>query len=79
MRHKPNGTIVAHRELQRYILDKTKKHSKRVAQVAQFGLREEAVYKTLRQKTEDVWRVMRLHSNLPPSVSGAVIDEQRKL
>ncbi|KIL63865.1 hypothetical protein M378DRAFT_11933 [Amanita muscaria Koide BX008] len=71
MRHQQIGSLGTHRELQRYILDKNRKHSKRVAQVSQLGLGEEAVYNALRQKTEDVWRVMRLHSSPPTSAPKA--------
>lgn len=65
IRYQQTEAPATHHELQQYILKKIRKHSKRVAQVAQLGLGEDAVYNALRQKTEDVWRVTRLHSSPP--------------
>ncbi|KAF8637729.1 hypothetical protein AX17_002617 [Amanita inopinata Kibby_2008] len=62
-------SMKTHEQLQARILDMTRKHSRMVAQVAHFGVGEDAVYNELRTKTADVWRVMRLHST-PLSRSG---------
>ncbi|KAF8636802.1 hypothetical protein AX17_003253 [Amanita inopinata Kibby_2008] len=57
--------VKTHEQPQAHILDMTRKHSRTVAQVALFGVGEDAVYNELRMRTGDVWRVMRLHSTLP--------------
>ncbi|KAF8337185.1 hypothetical protein F5887DRAFT_1199456 [Amanita rubescens] len=45
-----------HEEVQRCILDMTRKHSKVVANLAHFGTGEGKVFHELRDKTEDVWQ-----------------------
>ena len=62
-----NGRIKKHEELQRYILDMIKGHSKTVAQVPLLGMSEERVYSGLRHMTEEIWQVVRLHSSLSGS------------
>ncbi|KAF8622304.1 hypothetical protein AX15_007115 [Amanita polypyramis BW_CC] len=51
----------SHTAVQNYILVMTRKHTKLVADVAQLTMGEEAVYDNIRNKTEQIWRVVRMH------------------
>ncbi|KAK2462533.1 hypothetical protein APHAL10511_005503 [Amanita phalloides] len=60
-----NRRLLKHEDLQEYILNMTRMHSKMVAQVPLLGMGEEKVYSGLRTKMEEIWQVMRLHPSLP--------------
>jgi hypothetical protein len=65
-----DGKLDKHEELQTHILDMVREHSKKVAQVQPLlgmPVSEEMVYNGLRDTTEEIWRVARLH----PSSSGS--------
>ncbi|KAK2461299.1 hypothetical protein APHAL10511_006826 [Amanita phalloides] len=53
--------VRTHEDMQARILDMIRKHSKTVAQLSNLGLGEGEVFNGLRDKTEAIWRMMRLH------------------
>ncbi|KAF8340049.1 hypothetical protein F5887DRAFT_1284382 [Amanita rubescens] len=67
-KQKNDGRLKTHKELQERILNMIREHGNSVAQFQPLlGMSEDTVYNGLRDTTEEIWRVVRLH----PSPSGS--------